>query len=91
MTERYIEFLVDITGRAARNLRESIRRARDASAGFRQSWLVGDQQEAYKTSQEPFEHFEHFDYLRNDLLRQREVLKGQAAWPTSPYKSALAL
>lgn len=59
MTERYIEFLVDATGKAPRNLKESIRRVRDASAGFRQSWLIGDQQEAYETSQEAFEHFDY--------------------------------
>lgn len=86
MSERYIEFLVDSTGKAPRNLKESIRRVRDASAGFRQSWLIGDQQEAYETSQEAFEHL---DYIQNELLRQRDVLRDHAAWPTSPFKSAM--
>jgi len=88
MTERYIEFLVDATGKAPRNLKESIRRVRDASAGFRQSWLIGDKQEAYETSQEAFEHL---DYIQNELLRQRDVLKMNASWQSSPFKSALAL
>lgn len=88
MTERYIEFLVDSTGKSPRNLKDSIRRVLNASAGFRQSWLVGDKQEAYETSQEAFENL---DYIQNELLRQRDVLRGnKASWPTSPFNAALA-
>lgn len=88
MTERYTEFLVDLTGNSPPNLKDSIRRVLNASAGFKNSWVAGDQQEAYETSQEAFEHF---DYIQNELLRQRDVLKrNQAAWPTSPFNAALA-
>lgn len=88
MTERYIEFLVDSTGKSPRNLKDSIRRVLNASAGFKQSWLVGDKDEAYETSQEAFENL---DYIQNELLRQRDVLRGdQASWPTSPFNAALA-
>lgn len=87
MTERYTEFLVDLTGKSPRNLKDSIRRVLNASAGFRQSWLNGEHQEAYETSQEAFEHF---DYIQNELLRQRDVYKSNAAiWPTSPFCAAL--
>lgn len=88
MTERYTEFLVDLTGKSPRNLKDSIRRVQNASAGFTQSWLNGDQQEAYETSQEAFEHF---DYIQNELLRQRDVHKGNAAtWPISPFNAAIS-
>ncbi|WP_157443725.1 hypothetical protein [Curvibacter lanceolatus] len=88
MTERYIEFLVDPAGKSPRNLQDSIRRVLNASAGFKQSWLGGDQQDAYETSQEAFEHL---DYIQNELLRQRDVLKrDHAAWPTSPFNATLA-
>lgn len=87
MTESYTEFLVDPTGKSPRNLKDSIRRVLDASAGFRQSWLNGEYPEAYDTSQEAFEHF---DYIQNELLRQRDVHKSNAAtWPTSPFCAAL--
>ena len=87
MTERYTEFLVDLTGKSPRNLKDSIRRVLNASAGFKQSWVAGDQQEAYETSQEAFEHL---DYIQNELLRQRDVLKAnQATWPASPFSAAL--
>jgi hypothetical protein len=88
MTKRYTEFLVDLTGKSPRNLKDSIRRVHNASAGFKQSWAVGDQHEAYETSQEAFEHL---DYIQNELLRQRDVLKGnQATWATSPFNAALS-
>lgn len=88
MTERYTEFLVDLTGKSPRNLKDSIRRVLNASAGFRQSWLDGEQPEAYETSQEAFEHL---DYIQNELLRQRDVHKSNTAtWPTSPFCSVLA-
>lgn len=87
MTERYAEFLVDSTGKSPRNLKDCIRRVLNASAGFRQSWLVGDQQDAYETSQEAFENL---DYIQNELLRQRDVLKGDlASWPTLPFNATL--
>jgi hypothetical protein len=87
MTERYTEFLVDLTGKSPRNLKDSIRRVLNASAGFRQSWLNGEHPEAYETSQEAFEHL---DYIQNELLRQRDVHKSNAAtWPTSPFCVAL--
>jgi hypothetical protein len=87
MTERYIEFLVDPTGKSPRNLKDSIRRVLNASAGFRQSWLNGEQTEAFQTSQEAFEHL---DYIQNELLRQRDVHKSNtASWPTSLFCSAL--
>lgn len=87
MTERYTKFLVDPTGKSPRNLKDSIRRVLNASAGFRQSWLNGEHLEAYETSQEAFEHF---DYIQNELLRQRDVHKSNAAtWPTSPFCAAL--
>lgn len=87
MTERYTEFLVDLTGKSPRNLQDSIRRVLNASAGFRQSWLNREQAEAYETSQEAFEHL---DYIQNELLRQRDVHKSNSAtWPTSPFCSAL--
>lgn len=74
MTERYTEFLVDLTGKSPRNLKDSIRRVLNASAGFRQSWLNLEQAEGYKTSQEAFEHL---DYIQNELLRQRDVHKSK--------------
>lgn len=87
MTVRHTDFLVDPTGKSPRNLKDSIQRVLNASAGFRQSWLSGEQQEAYETSQEAFEHL---DYIQNELLRQRDVHKSNAAtWPASPYFSAL--
>jgi hypothetical protein len=87
MTERRIEFLVDLTGKSPRNLKDSIRRVLNASAGFRQSWLDEERSEAYETSQEAFEHF---DYIQNELLRQRDVHKSNATiWPTSPFKTTL--
>lgn len=87
MPERYTEFLVDLTGKSPRNLKDSIRRLLNASAGFKLSWLSDDQQEAYETSQEALKHL---DYIQNELLRQRDVLRGnQATWPTSPFNAAL--
>jgi hypothetical protein len=86
MTERYTEFLVDLSGKSPRNLKDSIRRVQNASAGFAQSWANGDRQEAYETSQEAFEHF---DYIQNELLRQRDVHKEDVAWSTSPFNAAL--
>ena len=88
MTERYTEFLVEVTGKSPRNLKNSIRHVLNASEGFKRSWGVGDQQEAYETSQEAFEHL---DYIQNELLRQRDALKGdEATWPTSLLKASLA-
>lgn len=88
MTERYTEFLVDLTGKSPRNLNDSIRRVLNSSAGFRESWLKGNQKDAFETSQEAFEHL---DYVQNELLRQRDVHKeNTATWSTSPFNSSLA-
>lgn len=88
MTERYPQFLVDLSGKSPRNLKDAIRRVNNASAGFTQSWANGDLQEALETSQEAFEHF---DYIQNELLRQRDVHKANAAtWPTSLFNTALS-
>jgi len=87
VTERFFEFLVDPSGKAPRNLKDSIRRIRNASAGFRESWLSGEHNEAQETSQEAFEYF---DYLQNELLRQRDVQKAnQLSWTSSEFKLAL--
>lgn len=88
MTERYTEFLVDFTGKSPRNLKDSIRRIQNSSAGFTQSWLAGNRDEALETSHEAFGHL---DYIQNELLRQRDVHKSNtASWPTSPYRAALS-
>jgi len=88
MNERYPQFLVAPTGKSPRNLMDSIRRVANASAGFVQSWKAGEQQEAYETSQEAFEQL---DYIQNELLRQRDVLKeDNTSWQTSPFKGVLA-
>jgi hypothetical protein len=87
VTERFFEFLVDPSGKAPRNLKDSIRRIRNASLGFRESWLSGEYDEAHETSQEAFEHF---DYLQNELLRQRDIHKtDQSLWPSSQFKLGL--
>lgn len=87
MSERFIEFLVDLNGKSPKNLLDSIRRIRNASSGFRESWLLNDYVDAEGTSQEAFEHF---DYLQNELLRQRDSHKNRiVTWPTSPFKMAL--
>lgn len=89
MNEQYMEFLVDSTGKSPRNLKESIRKVQNASAGFRLSWLNEEQPEAHETSQEAFEHL---DYIQNELLRQRDVHKrNTTTWPTSPLSSALTI
>ncbi len=88
MTERYPKFLVDLSGKSPRNLKDSIRRVQNASAGFIQSWEKGDVKEALETSQEAFEHF---DYIQNELLRQRDVHRANAVtWPTSLFNTALS-
>lgn len=88
MTEYYPQFLVDLSGKSPHNLKDSIRRVQNASAGFTQSWANGEFQEALETSQEAFEHF---DYIQNELLRQRDVHKANAAtWPTSLFNAKLS-
>lgn len=88
MTDRYTEFLVSLNGKSPRNLRDSIRRVSMTSAGFVQSWSNGDQQEAFDTSQEAFEHL---DYIQSELLRQRDVHRVNAAtWAASPFKASLS-
>lgn len=87
MTERYPEFMVNVTGKSPRNLKNSIRRVLDASAGFGRSWLAGEEPEAYETSQEAFGHL---DYITSELLRQRDMQSGNTTtWPASPLKAAL--
>lgn len=86
MTSNCIEFLVALNGKSP-NLRESIRRVSNASAGFRGCWQSGQRDEALETSQEAFEHL---DYIQNEILRQRDTHRENAAtWPTSPLKASL--
>lgn len=85
---RYISFLTDSSGKSPKNLKDSIRKIQNASAGFRDSWLVGKFDEAGETSNEAFEHL---DYLQNELLRQRDIQKSnQLTWPNSPLNAALS-
>ena len=87
MSDRPIDFLVGLSGKSPRNLAESIRRVKNASAGFLQSWHAGSHAEAYETSQEAFEHL---DYIQNELLRQRDVHRmNQAIWQNSLFRLAL--
>ncbi|SDM76053.1 hypothetical protein SAMN05192555_1197 [Franzmannia pantelleriensis] len=86
MTKRPIDFLVDLNGKAPRNLRDSIRKVGNASHGFRSSWKSGEHQYAFETSQEAFAEL---DYIQNELLRQRDAAKNLANWAGSPLDSAL--
>ena len=86
MSERFTEFLIDRTGSSPRNLGDSIRRVQNCSAGFRESWNLGNQHDAFQTSQEAFEHL---DYIQNEILRQRDVRRNNSSWSTSPFNSAL--
>lgn len=87
MSPRDIEFLVNPSGKSPENLKDSIRRVKDASAGFRQSWLDGNREDAVKTSQEAFKHL---DFIQNELLRQRDNHKGnEATWLASNLNAAL--
>src|SRR5690554_1596914 len=87
MTDRYIEFLVDLHGKSPRNLEDSICRVKDASAGFVLSWQIGAHAEAYLTSHKAFEHL---DYIQNEILRQRDAHRANiATWVASPFQLAL--
>lgn len=86
MPERYTEFLVEPTGKAPKNLLDSIRRVQNASFGFIASWSAGEVVDATETSREAFEHL---DYIFGELLRQRDVQKQDPNWPTSPFNAAL--
>jgi hypothetical protein len=85
MQGRFVDFLIDRTGSAPRNLGESIRRVQDCSSGFRRSWPQR-QGDAYATSQEAFEHL---DYIQNELLRRRDAKSDEPSWSESLLKSAL--
>ena len=87
MSDRYIDFSVSLNGKSPQSLQDSVRRVRDASAGFSQSWLSGAHADALKTSQEAFTHL---DFILSELIRQRDVQnRDSATWPTSPLKLAL--
>lgn len=86
MNERSIEFLVDRTGAAPRNLSDSIRQVQNCSYGFRQIWPQGLLQEAYETSQDAFGHL---DYIQNEILRQRDSRSSQLGFVGSPFAAAL--
>lgn len=88
MPERFTEFLVALDGKSPKNLRDSIRRVSNASAGFRSSWLEGQVSEALETSQEAFEHL---DYVQNELLRQRDSQKQNVpTWTGSTFNRSLS-
>ena len=87
MTGRFTEFLICPSGKSPKNLKDSIRRIRNASLGFRESWLSGEEVDALKTSEEAFEHL---DYIQNEFLRQRDVHKTDTAtWSSSPFRTEL--
>ena len=79
-------FLVHASGQASKNLKDSIRRVGDISAGFRDSWINGREQDALETSQEAFEDL---DYIQNEILRQRDACKSMPCWLGSPFQVAL--
>ena len=88
-TERLIDFSVSLTGKSPKNLMDSIRKVKNSSAGFVNSWIAGEHDEAYETSQEAFEHL---DYVQSELIRQRDVhSKDATAWQTSALRIALDL
>jgi hypothetical protein len=87
MANKNMEFLVSLNGKSPKNLADSIRRVKNTSAGFVQSWLASEIDEAYETSQEAFEHIE---YIVGEIRRQRDVHKQSGAgWGTSAFKAAL--
>jgi hypothetical protein len=86
MNGRSIEFLVDRSGSAPRNLSDSIRQVQNCSSGFRRIWPQGLLQEALETSQDAFEHLDH---IQNEILRQRDSHSKQPGWAASPFNTAL--
>ncbi|CAM0555855.1 hypothetical protein EHLJMEHL_00943 [Vreelandella titanicae] len=86
MNKRPIDFLVNASGKAPRNLRDSIRKVSNASQGFRVSWKSGEHQDAFETSQEAFVEL---DYIQNELLRQRDAAKSLANCAGSSLEAAL--
>ena len=86
MSNKDLGFLVSLDGVAPKNLKNSIRRVKDTSAGFVQSWTSGQHDDAYETSQEAFEHF---DYIQNELLRQRDAYKNESGWADSAFNLVL--
>ena len=60
---------------------------RDASAGFVQSWVLGEHSNAQETSNEAFTHL---DYIQSELLRHRDVhSKNSSTWTTSQFRFSL--
>ncbi|MGG5826052.1 hypothetical protein [Aeromonas salmonicida] len=87
MSKHHHQFLAVKAGSPPRNLNDSIRGVMNASAGFKQSWLSGEELDAYETSQEAFHHL---DYIQNELLRQRDAYKrNTSVWIKSPFKTSL--
>lgn len=84
----FTEFLVDVNGKAPKNLADSIRRVSDASVAFVHSWVGGKVSDAEATSQEAFQHLE---FIQGELLRHRDSRKKQdSPWHTSPLKMELS-
>lgn len=88
MSGNFPNFLVSPNGQSPKNLSDSIRKVRNASAGFIQSWGAGDHEDAYETSQEAFEHL---DYIQNEILRQRDSRRNESGWTNSDLKVALSV
>lgn len=87
MTIINTEFLVDPSGKAPKNLRDSIRRVKHASLGFVHNWNDGDRTEVYETSKDAFENLE---YIWGEILRQRDVhQKNPSTWAVSPFRTSL--
>ena len=81
-----IEFLVSNPNILPRTIEEAIRLLKNSSAGFCESWLEGDSEEAQETS---IEAFEMLDHIQNELLRRRDDLSHQNNFEGSQYKIAL--
>ena len=88
MTERFTEFLVATAPQASRTLTQSIRQVRNASSGFRDSWLRNDTDDASHTSEEAFEALDH---IQNELLRHRDSRAKLPSWKTSKLYLALEM
>ena len=86
MTDRPIEFLVSAASSAPRSLPESIRQVGNLSAGFCRSWLSNQMDDAFTTSEEAFQHFDH---IQNELLRHRDEKSKLPGWSSDPFKVAL--
>lgn len=87
MTERYMDFMVSLTGSAPRSLHESVRLLSNASSGFCRSWISGETADAIATSEEAFGLLDH---IQNELLRRRDDQRLSSSWMGSPLQVALA-